>query len=425
LGAFRYVKIAVLGSLSSNRLNSVMLDTQNNRTERLSSFSEKQAIFLDRDGVINQEAGYITKPDELKIINGVPEGIKKINDVGSLAIVVTNQSVIARGDCTEKELKNIHSRLERLLGKESAYVDAIYYCPHHPEFGKERKFRELKPGCSCRKPEPGLLKKAVKDMNISLKDSWLIGDTTTDILTAKRMGIKNILLRTGHAGQDHKYNAKPDYIFLGLNEAVDWILKEHEQAKSRAKKYINKVVGKKIIFIGGLARTGKSTWGQLIKELLVENNISASLINLDGWLLDEGKCKKEGSVLQRFDMDAIGNLLKKLDNQKRSLALDVPILKRSSGNQMEKSIRHNIDPTATVIIEGVPALCYENRQIKKCFNFYMECEEKTRKDRMMKDYCWKNIVGSEFESLYNSHKLDEKPIIEISKKNANAIINTS
>ena len=402
-----------------------MLDTQNNRTERLSSFSEKQAIFLDRDGVINQEAGYITKPDELKIIKGVPEGIKKINDVGSLAIVITNQSVIARGDCTEKELKNIHSRLERLLGKESAYVDAIYYCPHHPEFGQERKFRELKPGCSCRKPEPGLLKKAAKDMNISLKDSWLIGDTTTDILTAKRMGIKNILLRTGHAGQDHKYNVKPDYIFLGLNEAVDWILKEHEQTKSRAKKYINKVVGKKIIFIGGLARTGKSTWGQLIKELLVENNISASLINLDGWLLDEGKCKKTGDFLQRFDMDAIGNLLKKLDNQKRSLALDVPILKRSSGNQMERSIRHNIEPTTTVIIEGVPALYYENRHIKKCFNFYMECEEKTRKDRMMQDYCWKNIVGSEFESLYNSHKLDEKPIIETSIKNANAIISTS
>ena len=179
------------------------------------------------------------------------------------------------------------------------------------------------------------------------------------------MGIKNILLRTGHAGQDHKYNVKPDYVFLGLNEAVDWILKEHEQAKSRAKKYINKVVGKKIIFIGGLARTGKSTWGQLIKELLVENNISASLINLDGWSLDEGKYKKAGGVLQRFDMDAIGNLLKKLDNQKRSLVLDVPILKRSSGNQMEKSIRHNIEPTATVIIEGIPALCYENRQIKK------------------------------------------------------------
>ena len=402
-----------------------MFDIQNNRTERLSSFSEKQAIFLDRDGVINQETGYVTKPSELKIIKGVPEGLRKINDVGSLAVVVTNQSVIARGNCTEKELKNIHDRLETLLGRDSAYVDAIYYCPHHPEFGQEGEIRELKLECSCRKPKPGLLKKAAKDMNISLKDSWLIGDTTTDILTAERMGIKNILLRTGHAGQDHKYNVEPDYIFLGLNEAVDWILKEHEQAKSHAKKYINKVAGKKIIFIGGLARTGKSIWGQLIKELLVENNISASLISLDGWLLEEGKRKKARGVLQRFDMDAIGNLLKKLDNQKRSLVLDIPIFKRSSGNQMEKSIRHNIEPTATVIIEGVPALCYENRQIKKCFNFYMECEEKTRKDRMRQDYDWRNVVGSEFESLYDSRELDEKPIIEASIKNADAIISTS
>ncbi len=203
-----------------------MFDIQNNKTERLSSFSEKQAIFLDRDGVINQETGYVTKPSELKIIKGVPEGLRKINDVGSLAVVVTNQSVIARGNCTEKELKNIHDKLETLLSRDSAYVDAIYYCPHHPEFGQEGEIRELKLECSCRKPKPGLLKKAAKDMNISLKDSWLIGDTTTDILTAERMGIKNILLRTGHAGQDHKYDVEPDYIFLGLNEAVDWILKE-------------------------------------------------------------------------------------------------------------------------------------------------------------------------------------------------------
>ncbi len=402
-----------------------MLNAQNNRTERLSSFNEKQAIFLDRDGVINQEAGYITKPSELKIIEGAPEGIKKINDVGSLAIVITNQSVVARGNCTEKELKNIHDRLETLLGKESAYVDAIYYCPHHPKFGQKRKTKELKPKCSCRKPEPGLLKKAAKDMNISLGNSWLIGDTTTDILTAERMGIKNILLRTGHAGQDHKYNVEPDYIFLNLNEAVDWILEEHQQAKNHAKKYINKVAGKKIIFIGGLARAGKSIWGQLIKELLAENNISSSLISLDSWLLDENKSKKTGGILQRFDMDAIGSLLRKLDNQKKNLVLDIPIFKRNGGNQMEKSIRYNIEPTTTVIIEGVPALCCKNKQIKGCFNFYMECEEKTRKDRLRQDYGWRNVRDSEFDSLYNSRKLGEKPIIEASIKNADAIISTS
>ena len=420
---FGYISSEYIKDIGTpDRLNDVILDIKNKKTEKLSYFSKKRAVFLDRDGVINEENGYIKKPSELKILNGVSEGIKKINDFGSLAIVITNQPVIARGDCTQEELKSIHNKLETLLGRNSAYVDAIYYCPHHPESGHKGEIKELKLECSCRKPKPGLLKKAAEDMNISLKDSWLIGDTTRDILAAEKMGVKNILLRTGHAGEDYKYNVNPDYVFVNFGKAVDWILKEHEITKGHAKKYLDKVIGKKLIFIGGLSKTGKSTWGQIIKELLLENNISADLISLDSWLLEKNKRKASGNVLQRFNMDAIKNLIKKIDNQQKKFSLDIPICSRDNHKKMEKKIRHSIEPNTTVILEGVPALCHENEKIENYFNFYMECEEKMRKERMRQDCSWKNIVGREFESLYESRELDERPIIEASRKNSGAII---
>ena len=127
------------------------------KVDKLSSSFKKQAIFLDRDGVLNREVGHVKEPDELKMITGVSEGIKKINDHGSLAVVVTNQPVVARGDCSEQELKVINNKLETLLGRDSAYLDAIYYCPHHPESGHKGEVSALKIECNCRKPNTGLL----------------------------------------------------------------------------------------------------------------------------------------------------------------------------------------------------------------------------------------------------------------------------
>ena len=162
----------------------------------------QKAIFLDRDGTINKYVGFLRNIDEFELITGVAEAIKKINDSGYLAIVVTNQPVIARGEVTVQKLQLIHNKMETLLGAEGAYLDAIYYCPHHPHKGYEGEIPELKIDCDCRKPKPGMLIRAAEDFNIDLSNSWMIGDGENDIKAGKAAGCKTALIGEGEHGQN-------------------------------------------------------------------------------------------------------------------------------------------------------------------------------------------------------------------------------
>lgn len=156
------------------------------------NLSQKQkAVFLDRDGTINKANGFVTKPEQFELIPGAAEAIKKINKSGYLAIVVTNQPVIARGDCTFEELQEIHNKMETELGKEGAFIDGIYFCPHHTDKGFEGERPEYKCNCDCRKPKPGLLLKAAEDFNIDISQSYMIGDGKNDIEAGKAAGCMN------------------------------------------------------------------------------------------------------------------------------------------------------------------------------------------------------------------------------------------
>lgn len=156
--------------------------------------NKQKAIFLDRDGTINKYVGFLRQIDEFKLLPGVAETIRKINDSGYLAIVVTNQPVIARGEVTYEQLQMIHNKMETLLGEQGAYVDAIYYCPHHPDAGFKGEVKELKVACECRKPKPGMLIRAAKDFNIDLSQSYMIGDSENDMLAGQAAGCRCIYL---------------------------------------------------------------------------------------------------------------------------------------------------------------------------------------------------------------------------------------
>ncbi|MSS59525.1 D-glycero-beta-D-manno-heptose 1,7-bisphosphate 7-phosphatase [Erysipelotrichaceae bacterium Oil+RF-744-GAM-WT-6] len=164
--------------------------------------NKQKAIFLDRDGTINKYVGFLRNIDEFELLPGVAEAIKIINNTGYLAIVVTNQPVIARGEVTFEQLDEIHNKMETLLGQEGAYLDAIYFCPHHPDKGYEGEIPELKIDCDCRKPKPGMLLKAAKEFNIDLSESWMVGDGKNDILAGKNAGCKTALIGTEDCGQD-------------------------------------------------------------------------------------------------------------------------------------------------------------------------------------------------------------------------------
>ena len=181
------------------RYYSVCEDYKTGRVSGKNLKNKQKAVFLDRDGTINKYVGFLRNIDEFELIDGVADAIKKINAAGYLAIVVTNQPVIARGEVSFEELGVIHNKMETLLGKEGAYLDAIYFCPHHPHKGYEGERPELKFECDCRKPKPGMLLNAARDFNIDLSQSWMIGDGENDVLAGK-----NARCKTGYIKRENK-----------------------------------------------------------------------------------------------------------------------------------------------------------------------------------------------------------------------------
>jgi len=203
------------------RYEQVLKHVTNGVVEKRSLSYPQKAVFLDRDGTINKQAGLIYKPEQLEISEEVYEAIGKLNRSEYLSIVITNQSVVARNLCSEQELKAIHRKMETLLGHRNVYIDDLYYCPHHPDAGYPEENRELKIECSCRKPKTGLIEAAVKKYNIDLASSYFIGDTSTDVQTGKNAQLKTILLSTA----DHKTDAavSPDHYAKNLLEAITLI----------------------------------------------------------------------------------------------------------------------------------------------------------------------------------------------------------
>lgn len=180
------------------RYYSVCKDCKEGRISAKNLKNKQKAIFLDRDGTINKYVGFLRNIDDFELIDGVAEAIRKINESGYLAVVVTNQPVVARGEVSFEELEEIHNKMETLLGKEGAYLDAIYYYPHHPHKGYEGERPELKIDCDCRKPRPGMLLKAAVDFNIDLSKSWMVGDGENDIKAGINAGCMTVLLGNGN-----------------------------------------------------------------------------------------------------------------------------------------------------------------------------------------------------------------------------------
>ncbi len=183
------------------RFHQVEADYKNGVVQAKNLHNKQKAIFLDRDGTINKHIGFLRNIDDFELIEGVSEAIKQINQSGYLAIVITNQPVIARGEVSLDELNEIHKKMETLLGKEGAYIDGLYICPHHPDKGFDGERPEYKFDCDCRKPKPGLLLRAAEDFNIDLSQSYMIGDSYRDVEAGKNAKVKlSVKIESNTAG---------------------------------------------------------------------------------------------------------------------------------------------------------------------------------------------------------------------------------
>jgi len=200
-------------------------DMLSGKVARLNKSNKRKAIFLDRDGVINREVGDMRTPEQFELIENVSSAIRKINKSEYLAIVITNQPGLAKKFFTFQTLDEIHEKMDTLLGRDGAYLNGLYYCPHHPDGGFPEEIPELKINCECRKPKPQLIFNAEKEFNIDLKNSYFIGDRYVDVMAGKNAGLITVLVKTGHNGIDReKYNVEPDYVFDTLPDAINFIL---------------------------------------------------------------------------------------------------------------------------------------------------------------------------------------------------------
>jgi len=187
----------------------------------------KIAVFIDRDGTMSEEVGYVNHLSRFKLLPNTASAIKLLNESEILAVVATNQAGVARGYFEEDMILKVHDYMRAELTKNGAKLDAIYYCPHHPSVGKP----PYKNDCNCRKPKPGMILQAEKELGIDLTKSYMVGDKISDVEFGQKMGLKSVMVLTGYGIGEYEYQRKdwkvqPDFLAKDLLEAVEWIIKD-------------------------------------------------------------------------------------------------------------------------------------------------------------------------------------------------------
>lgn len=406
-----------------DRLQSVSDDYLSGKVERLSKRYKRPAIFLDRDGTLIRDVDLLCRTDDLEPFSFLSASIKKINNSDHLCFLITNQPVVARNLCEIDTVKQIHNKLEILLGKEGAYLNDIYFCPHHPDSGYPEENPVFKIDCKCRKPKTEMIDRAVKEYNVDIENSWFIGDTTTDIQTGINARLKTILVRTGKGGKDGKFNCNPDFIFDDLDKAIDFILADRYKYEVYIREILKKVERCRdrspfLIGVAGLSRSGKSTFVNLLKKSLNDNSISTQILSLDNWLVGAGERTDDMTVRQRYKCDEIVRDVGKLINHEKIL-LEIynPYSREILGE-----IFLSLDGIECLVIDGVITLDIDELRNILNIKIYVEIDEECRKKRIFSFYKWKDLSEKDIEYLYLQRIKDEAPFIEGSKMYADIIV---
>lgn len=333
----------------------------------------QKSFFLDRDGVLIQDRPYIAKHTDVQFLPKVPSAIRFLNQNDYGVFVVTNQPVVARGELTEEGLRELHRDLEGQLGQHGAWTDAIFYCPHHPDSGFPNEIPALKIKCECRKPQPGLIKQAAAEFQIHLKNSFLVGDRATDILAGKAMGLTTIGVRTGFACQDIQvggaHPSRPDFLADDLHQAID--LTTHSVWNEAARK----LMGKKVIFICGPSRSGKSVAAAMLSHELKVLGLINQVIHLDDWC---DPSLQEATGLGRHPLDVIAR-----DVGKMLRGESISLLPYDSRTRQKSPEVLTYVPAPILIFEGVSAFHVSQMLGAPAAHIYIESSQQTRQKRWL------------------------------------------
>ncbi|XXF78900.1 HAD-IIIA family hydrolase [Myxococcaceae bacterium GXIMD 01537] len=393
-------------------------DFEAGRPGRCSFAAPRPAVLLDRDGTLNRHVGFLRRPEELVLEEGAGAALRRLNRAGLRTALVTNQPVVARGECTEAELARIHARLELLLGREGAWLDRLYFCPHHPDAGFPGERPELKGPCACRKPGTALVERAVRELHLDAPASWLVGDTTVDVRTARASGLRSVLLRTGQAGGDARFADRPDYVFLSLGEAVDFILEGHAALSVRLAPLARDIAPGAWVGVGGLAHAGKSTAASVLRELLRARGQPASIVSLDNWIRSVGS-RPAGGLADSFDYEAIQAALDRLRAGERIL---MPWYDRASRARREDGEMLQLAPGEVLIVEGVPALDVPALLERLDVKLYVEAPESERLERFVRDRRWRGQDEAAARGLYAAREEGEHPRVRATRARADVVL---
>lgn len=397
-----------------DRIEKAIEDIKNQIPTKSNLINKQKAIFLDRDGVINYlRHDHVKNDSELKIFDYTALAIRLFNINNFKVILVTNQPVISRGECTLKELKNIHNKLETIIGEEKAFIDKIYFCPHHPDSGYPGEIKSLKIKCLCRKPNTKLIEDAIRDFNIDIKQSWYIGDSTTDLLTATKMKIKHVMLSSGSGGLDGKYSVQNQYNSDNLLTAAEFITSGYDRSVNKLASLIYEITKSNKLnwFVTGFSKSGKSMFSNIIYAEINKANRPVHVISLDRWIL--AKNNRGSDLISRFDTESIFTLFQKICKQnKPSNKYRIPNYDKMSRNSHEELEEVIIQKNSIIIWEGVIAGYIAEKLNLLDELIYIKEDEPLRIKRLIKEYENRNCDQEKISQIIQSRNEDELPIIE-------------
>lgn len=322
-------------------------------------------------------------------------------------MVITNQSVIARGLTNLEGLNEIHKKMEWQLGEQGAFVDAIYFCPHHPHGGFPGEVPEFKIACDCRKPKPGMLLQAAERFNIDLENSWMIGDSERDALAGRAAGVKTIGVKTGHGLKSAKFF--PDYFLGNLMEAVDFILEKplEKQIADIYEAFAKSTKRPFVISIGGNSRSGKSTLAKYIEHTFEANGQKVLLISLDDWIIPKSERLHIIDVFHNFQLPRLEQDLEAILHGKEVTAHGYarhPL-------RTEQAVEYKLENHNVVILEGIVALSTAHLRALADLTIFKQIDEETLKSRISTFYAWKGFTEAQIEKLFAERKPTEYDII--------------
>ena len=395
------------------RLKKVETALEQGLVEARNLKNPQKAFFLDRDGVLNEDTDLISRKEDFHLYPYTADSLKRIQAAGYLSIVTTNQSVVARGKLSLEGLDHLHRYMDIQLARDGAFVDDLYFCPHHPHGGFEGEVKEFKRDCDCRKPKPGMIMQGVEHYNIDPRQSFMVGDSARDMQAGKAAGCTTVGLRTGHGLVNS--TVLPDFIFSNLDEATRYLLYPPYEALFSEARYAldNQENGPLVMAIGGNTRSGKSTLAAWLKWRFQSIGVEALHIRLDHWILPSDKRTAEGQVLDTFQWPKIeDDVLGILQGETITLK---PYNPHPTWNLEEQTL--SLGSARVVIVEGVIALGMTRVLEHARLRYHKSIDLQELHGRVREFYTWKGKGEDEITTLLEQRQ-PEYRLVEALAANA-------